>query len=173
MNPPLSRLELCTLLFCFGGIAFAAGGLTLIPYEKKTRPPMSSLTPLPTANQFPTEKLLSALREVESSGIASAVSSAGAMGLYQIMPGTWRQHSERPLAEAFNPVLNREIAVKHLLWLKKTLRVWITDREPTLIDVLCSWHGGIGRYRERGYDLNRMPESTQVFVERMLDRFGG
>ena len=118
---------------------------------------------------FPSPNLLFAMRTVESSLRPDAVSQRGARGLYQIMPETWQDHSEYPFSEAFNPLRNETVAVTYLMWIRKTLSSWEGQPEDSipLDHILSCWHGGIGRFRQRGYSPEMMPGSTREFVRRV------
>ncbi len=118
---------------------------------------------------WPNRALLDALAFVESSNNPRAVSPAGARGLYQLMEPAWRQVMTEPYSEAFNPQLCELAAVRYLEWIKTTLTTW-RGFAPDVIDILSCWHGGIGRYKRRGYDLAKMPKSTQQFVVRVVTR---
>ncbi len=125
-----------------------------------------------TVEVWPSRELLNALAWVESSGLSRAVSEKGARGLYQIMEGTWDDMMEESWERAFEPDLNEIAAIRYLMWIRDTLWQW-RGTGPTLEDVLACWHGGIGRYRRNGYEASAMPESTKVFIERVMDRLKG
>lgn len=116
--------------------------------------------------RFPGRALLDALAFVESSNNPRAVSPAGARGLYQIMPATWGDVMDVPFEQAFDPVSSETAAVRYLEWIRATLTKWKGSADVQ--DVLAAWHGGIGRYKRRGYNLSRMPESTREFVGRVI-----
>lgn len=120
-------------------------------------------------DEFPSTNLLFALRTVESSLRPDAVSPRGARGLYQIMPETWQDHSSEPFSEAFNPEISRTVAITYLIWIRRTLSSWQQEEEDSipLDHILSCWHGGIGRFRQRGYSPGRMPYSTREFVRRV------
>ncbi len=130
----------------------------------------SSPTPLTAKppEQFPSRRLLDALSFVESSNKPRAVSPAGARGLYQFMPATWDDVMDMPFTQAFDPVSSEIAAVRYLEWIRATLTKWKGSADVS--DVLACWHGGIGRYKRRGYDLSKMPERTQEFVARVVSR---
>lgn len=86
--------------------------------------------------------LLAALAEVESRNNPHAVGPAGERGLWQFRLGTWRQHTSAPFAWAHEPAKAREIAEKHLEWLRQA---WVKSRgrEPTARELAATWNGGV------------------------------
>ena len=106
----------------------------------------------------------------ESGGDPNAVSHKGATGLMQIMPKTWADMTHEPYSKATNPTLNKKIGIKYLSYIQKTLRKkeWM-GKEPTIEDILASYNAGFGRYRNKGYDLSRMPEETRNYVKKIVD----
>lgn len=156
-------------------ILICGGGMILLPLLSYIVPNQSLLpsteyrvlsTPL-----FPSPHLLLALRTVESSLRPDAVSEAGARGLYQIMPLTWQDHSTEPFSSAFDPSENEKTAIVYLKWLRHTLSVWEGQEEDSipLDHILSCWHGGIGRFRQRGYSPEMMPNSTRFFVDHVTE----
>ena len=75
---------------------------------------------------------------------------------------------QEPFTQAFDPVSSEIAAVRYLEWIRATLTKWKGSAD--VIDVLACWEGGIGGYRPRGYDLAKMPESTQQFVVKVTAR---
>lgn len=108
----------------------------------------------------------------ESKGNPNAVSPKGARGIMQIMEPTWKEQTKKlygkelPYDKAFDPDINREVAVSYLGWIKDTLREWM-GTEPTIEDILAAYNGGIGRYRKMKYDLDNMPTETQNYVQQI------
>ncbi len=149
------------LIFLYGVFCcWLAGHLSADSYQ------LSAVRPAP--QKWPSRQLLDALAFVESSNNPRAVSPAGARGLYQFMPATWGDVMDMPFTQAFDPVSSEIAAVRYLEWIRATLVKWKGSADVS--DVLACWHGGIGRYKRRGYDLSKMPESTQQFVARVTMR---
>lgn len=122
---------------------------------------------------FPSPELLSALRAVESSERGDAVSEQGARGLYQIMHGTWEDHSRGvPFSQAFDPAENEIVAVRYLQWIRGTLSLWEGRGEDSipLDHILSCWHGGIGNFRKSQYHPSRMNPTTRRFVNHIEER---
>jgi soluble lytic murein transglycosylase len=86
--------------------------------------------------------LLAAIMYVESRGRVDAVSSAGALGLYQLMPSAAEDAARRlklpkPTREELlaDPVLNARLGANHLAWL-------IRADGPDLVRVLVGYNAG-------------------------------
>lgn len=108
---------------------------------------------------------MKAIKSIESGGDPQAVSSAGAVGLYQIMPITledYNQYHSNTYTEddLFDPEINKKIAV----W-------YIQDRIPELLEyynleltvenILWAYNAGIGRVRD-----GVKPEETIRYIEK-------
>lgn len=151
-----------TMIFLAGGVCW---WLTCQLASAVPPVPVVLTAQAPEPERFPSRALLDSLAFVESSNNPRAVSPVGARGLYQFMPDTWGDVMTEPFTKAFNPVSAETAAYKYLDWIAATLVKW--KGNATLEDVLACWEGGIGRYKRRGYRLDRMPESTREFVERV------
>jgi len=115
------------------------------------------------------DAFLPALVQIESGGDPNAVGSKGERGLCQIMQATWFDMADEPFEKAFDPATNLSVARRYLNWIWATLSRW--TGESTIIDirdVLACYNGGIGRFRSMGYELGKMPESTQRYVEKVM-----
>ncbi len=108
---------------------------------------------------------LDILIQVESGGNPRAVSRSGAMGLCQIMPGTWREFS-RPGERWYNPRDNRAVAQRYLTWIQTTLRDWGDPQWNNPDHILACYNGGISFFRKVGFRINRMPAETRMYVQR-------
>lgn len=108
--------------------------------------------------------LIEAVIAIESNGQARAVSSAGAMGLMQLMPGTWAQLRARLGLgdDPFDPADNILAGVAYLRQLH--------DRygEPGF---LAAYNAGPGRY-EASLAGRALPLETRLYVERITQRLG-
>lgn len=100
--------------------------------------------------------LIKAVIRVESDFDISAVSSAGALGLMQLMPST---AADLRLADPFDPEENIRGGVRYLRYL---LNIFNDD----LVLALAAYHAGAGNVLKYG----RIPpiEETQNYVERVL-----
>ena len=104
--------------------------------------------------------LLSMVRALEHSG-DSAVSPAGAIGRYQIMPGTARQYGYEP-SLLTRPDYN-EMAAKTIL------ADLVRKYHGNLNEVLVAYNAGPGRanrYRDSGDNPAVLPAETQAYLRR-------
>ena len=84
--------------------------------------------------------LVLAVMGIESAGRKDAVSSAGAMGLMQLMPDTAKRFG---VTDSADPVQNIKGGVAYLDWLMKEF-----DRDPLM--VLAAYNAGEGAVRSNG-----------------------
>ncbi len=102
--------------------------------------------------------LVHALIEVESSYRPDAVSTAGAMGLMQLMPHTARRYG---VGDPLDPEANIEAGTRHL-------RVLLDEFGPLFaLNALAAYHAGEEVVRRHG-GIPPYPQ-TQMFVRRVLD----
>lgn len=117
----------------------------VVQFDKATQP-------------FPRETL-SVVRQLESSG-DTAVSPAGAIGRYQIMPETAKQYGFDP-ARLKDPAYNERVATTVLADLQKQFK-------GNLADMLVAYNAGPGRARmwiRMGRNLKDLPLETQRYLE--------
>lgn len=132
-----------------------------------------------------TDKVLDAVSYAESGGNVSAVSRKGAIGPYQIIPGTWEQETRKlygralPISEAKNPEIAREVAKSYL---EGTITEALTryshwenlparDRRDFLF---ASYNCGEGRVAEElkrhnspEKALRHLPRETREYVQKI------
>lgn len=106
------------------------------------------------------ERWIYAVMRTESAGRVGAVSSAGAMGLMQLMPGTWaRQRARFGLGtDAFDPRDNIIAGAAYLREMYDSYGAY---------GFLAAYNAGPGRYedwRDRGRPL---PAETRAYVEKI------
>jgi soluble lytic murein transglycosylase-like protein len=106
------------------------------------------------------ENWIYAVMRVESAGRIGAVSSAGAMGLMQLMPGTWaRQRARFDLgSDPFDPRDNIMAGTSYLREMYDSYGA---------MGMLAAYNAGPGRYedwRDRGRPL---PAETRAYVARI------
>lgn len=111
------------------------------------------------------DRFLKAVQWVESRNNPRAVGTSGERGLFQIMPGTWEQHTTRPFGDAFDPAANRQVAVKHMRWIESTVRRY--GGEPTAEVVAACYNAGVERMRRVKFDVRRAPGTTRQYVARV------
>ncbi len=104
------------------------------------------------------DQLLAMVRQRERSGDA-AVSPKGAVGRYQIMPGTALQYGADP-SRLTDPKYSEDTA-------RKILRDLAKRYHGNVPEVLAGYNGGPGvgdRYRSSGHDPRSLPAETQKYV---------
>lgn len=106
-----------------------------------------------------------AVLRIESAGDRHAVSSAGAMGLMQIMPGTWRdlRHTLNLGADPFDPHDNIIAGAAYLRWLH--------DRYGDA-GFLAAYNAGPGRYDDHLATGRPLPDETRAYVASVVRRMG-
>jgi len=106
-----------------------------------------------------------AVLRIESAGDRHAVSSEGAMGLMQIMPGTWRdlRHALNLGADPFDPHDNIVAGAAYLRWLH--------DRYGD-VGFLAAYNAGPGRYDDHLATGRPLPDETRAYVAAVTRRIG-
>ncbi|WP_417813025.1 lytic transglycosylase domain-containing protein [Thalassospira alkalitolerans] len=101
-----------------------------------------------------------AVIEVESSGKPDVVSSAGAMGLMQLMPATWTELRERHGFgnDPFNP---RDNILAGTAYLRE-----MYDRF-SYPGLFAAYHAGPGRYESHLRFGKPLPDETQRYVQKL------
>lgn len=110
---------------------------------------------------------------IESGGRAHTVGSKGERGLMQIMEATWRattrEHFGREISfrRAFEPELNRQVGTAYLAKLHQFIQDnrdrWQSDERSLL---LACYNAGPQRVAKAGFNLRKLPASTQDYVKR-------
>lgn len=106
------------------------------------------------------EHWIYAVIRAESRGVVGAVSPAGAMGLMQLMPGTWARQRAR-FALGPDPFEPRDNIIAGTSYLRE-----MYDRYGS-VGMLAAYNAGPGRYeawRDRGRQL---PAETRAYVARL------
>ncbi|MGQ5288448.1 transglycosylase SLT domain-containing protein [Pectobacterium actinidiae] len=101
--------------------------------------------------------LLRSVATTESAGNPNAISSAGAQGLFQIMPGTGKDLGLRG-NDAFDPVKSANAAAKYLSQL-------LQANGGDLDKALASYNWGIGNVQKHGMAL--MPRETREYIPKV------
>ena len=111
------------------------------------------------------EKLVHAVIKQESNYDANAVSSAGAMGLMQLMPATAK---DRGVKNPYNIEENIAGGVKHL-------RAYLSKYNNNIEMALMAYNAGPGTVSRRGVesveDLYKMPRETQNYVKKVMNSY--
>ena len=111
------------------------------------------------------ERWIRAVMQAESAGNARAVSSAGAMGLMQIMPGTW---AELRAAHGFgtDPFDRRENILAGAAYLRQ---MYDQFGAPGF---LAAYNAGPGRYAEHLRTGRTLPRETRRYVAALSQELG-
>ena len=109
------------------------------------------------------ENWIYAVMRVESGGRIGAVSSAGAMGLMQLMPGTWaRQRARFGLgSDPFNP---RDNIIAGTSYLREMYDRYGAD------GFLAAYNAGPGRYEDYARRGRPLPAETVNYVAQIAPR---
>ena len=111
------------------------------------------------------EELVKAVIKQESSFNPNSVSSAGALGLMQLMPKTARSLGVK---NPFNVLDNIDGGTRYL---KRLLDAFDGNKELAL----AAYNGGIGRMNRLGVDtvgeISKMPKETRNYVEKVIRNY--
>jgi soluble lytic murein transglycosylase-like protein len=107
-----------------------------------------------------------AVIDAESGGDPRAVSSRGAMGLMQLMPGTWASLSERLDlgADPFDPRANILAGTAYLADLRDRFGI------P---GVFAAYNAGPTRYAAHLRGERNLPQETKAYLKRIQNRLSG
>lgn len=113
------------------------------------------------------EHWIRAVMQAESAGDPRAVSLAGAMGLMQVMPGTWTvlREDHGLGADPFDP---RDNIIAGTAYLRAML-----DRYGTVGGMLAAYNAGPGRYDAYLSDGRQLPAETRAYVAMLAPRLDG
>ncbi|MDB5725449.1 MAG: Lytic transglycosylase, catalytic [Novosphingobium sp.] len=108
-----------------------------------------------------------AVLDAESAHDTGAVSSAGAMGLMQIMPDTWAElRIQHRLGE--DPYDPRDNILAGTAYLRQML-----DRYGSVSAMLAAYNAGPGRYHEYVATGRPLPAETRAYVAKLAPILGG
>ncbi|SPH23892.1 Membrane-bound lytic murein transglycosylase C [Defluviimonas aquaemixtae] len=113
------------------------------------------------------EHWIRAVMQAESEGDPRAVSHAGAMGLMQVMPGTWTvlRQDHGLGTDPFDP---RDNIIAGTAYLRAML-----DRYGTVGGMLAAYNAGPGRYDAYLSEARRLPAETRAYVAMLAPRLDG
>lgn len=113
------------------------------------------------------EHWIRAVMRAESAGNARAVSSAGAMGLMQVMPDTWAglRIRHRLGRDPYDP---RDNILAGAAYLREMF-----DRYGNVAAMLAAYNAGPGRYDEYLATGRRLPAETRAYVAALVPILGG
>ncbi|MFH0952793.1 MAG: lytic transglycosylase domain-containing protein [Verrucomicrobiota bacterium] len=144
--------------------------------DQKTSDPVGIPAPAEQTDFAPdriAEWLVEAVVQVESGGSSRKIGDAGERGIMQIKCATWSHTTRRVFGHAvhfdraFDPNLNRLIGRAYLAemsaFLRHYRRAWRADERSLL---LACYNAGPARVLQARFDLRRLPQSTQSYVQR-------
>lgn len=109
-------------------------------------------------------ELASYVMKKETGGMkdpARAVSSAGAQGVMQLMPGTAR---DMGVKDSFDPYENIEGGIKYLAMLNKKYE------DPKLVAIAYNWGpGNTDKWLKSGADVSKLPAETRKYIAQMAN----
>lgn len=113
------------------------------------------------------EHWITAVLTAESAGDVRAISSAGAMGLMQVMPDTWAQLRERyPLGD--DPFDPRDNILAGTAYLREMF-----DRYGSVAAMLAAYNAGPGRYDDYLANGRTLPGETRAYVASLVHLMDG
>ncbi|WP_424989780.1 lytic transglycosylase domain-containing protein [Fluviibacterium sp. S390] len=113
------------------------------------------------------EHWIRAVMQAESAGDPHAVSHAGAMGLMQVMPGTWTVLRQEHGLGA-DPFDSRDNILAGTAYLRAML-----DRYGTVGGMLAAYNAGPGRYDAYLSEGRPLPAETRAYVAMLAPRLDG
>lgn len=113
------------------------------------------------------ERWIRAVLRAESAGDEGAVSSAGAMGLMQVMPDTWAGLRVR-YRLGRDPYQPRDNIFAGTAYLRE---MW--DRYGNVVAMLAAYNAGPGRYDEHRSTGRPLPIETRAYVAALAPILGG
>lgn len=160
-------------LLLFTALLSAGSGLTPVIAQVTPQPAPATAHPhaafIAEASQrfgIP-EHWIRAVLRVESAGDVRAISSAGAMGLMQVMPDTWAGlRSRRGLGR--DPYDPRDNILAGTAYLRE---MW--DRYGNVAAMLAAYNAGPGRYDEHLTTGRTLPAETRTYVAVLAPVLGG
>ncbi|MFB9951632.1 lytic transglycosylase domain-containing protein [Rhizobium puerariae] len=113
------------------------------------------------------EQWIRAVMRSESAGDVRAISSAGAMGLMQVMPDTWAGLRVR-YRLGRDPYDPRDNILAGAAYLRE---MW--DRYGNVVAVLAAYNAGPARYEEHRSTGRPLPAETRAYVAALAPILGG
>lgn len=113
------------------------------------------------------EHWIRAVLRAESAGDMHAISSAGAMGLMQVMPATWAELRDR-YGLGRDPYDPRDNILAGTAYLREMF-----DRYGNVAAMLAAYNAGPGRYDEYLATGRTLPAETRAYVAALVPVLGG
>lgn len=145
-----------------------------LPVRAQTSPPARTAPVDPHADHVAEaaqrfgipEAWIIAVKRAESAGDVRAISSAGAMGLMQVMPNTWAGLRLR-YRLGRNPYDPRDNILAGTAYLRE-----MYDRYGTIPAMLAAYNAGPGRYDEHLATGRALPAETRAYVALLAPQLG-
>jgi len=112
------------------------------------------------------ERWIVAVKRAESAGDVRAISSAGALGLMQVMPDTWAGLRAR-YRLGHDPYDPRDNILAGAAYLREMF-----DRYGTIPAMLAAYNAGPGRYDEYVQTGRALPAETRAYVALLAPQLG-
>jgi len=160
------RAARCAALLLLSGLLFGTTFPTVataqdLPVEHSVAAPYSAYVAEASQRFRIPEGWIHAVMQVESAGQTGAVSTAGAMGLMQIMPDTWADLRVRYRLgrDPFDP---RDNILGGTAYLRE-----MYDRFGSR-GFLAAYNAGPERYRQHLVDGRPLPRETRIYIAKLL-----
>ena len=152
-------------LECTPAVAWSAG--TATSEQPAARDPYAAHIAEASQRFGVPEHWIRAVLEVESDGNPEAVSAAGAVGLIQVMPETWKELRIRYglNADPFDPHNNILAGTAYLREM--------FDRYGDITGMLVAYNTGPARYDAYLEDCRTLPAETRIYVSLLTQALGG
>lgn len=165
----ISRIATLLLSGLSFGVAPLAGALAQTAPAERAAPADLVAAHIAEASQrfgIPQHWIRAVLR-AESAGDVRAISSAGAMGLMQVMPATWDELRARHSLGA-DPYDPRDNILAGTAYLRE-----MHDRYGNVVAMLAAYNAGPGRYDEHLSASRPLPAETRAYVASLAPLLGG
>lgn len=168
-----SAVRRSALLFLLSGLIFAAAAPPTVLAQVSSpvraaaaHPHAAHITEASRRFGIPPEWIIAVTR-AESAGDVRAVSSAGAMGLMQVMPDTWAELRVR-YRLGRNPYDPRDNILAGTAYLRE---MW--DRYGDIAAMLAAYNAGPARYDEHRSKGRPLPAETRAYVASLAPALRG
>lgn len=149
-----------------GGSAYAVAQSTPVVQLAAVHPHAAHIAEASQRFGIP-EPWIRAVLRAESAGDVRAISSAGAMGLMQVMPDTWTGLRVR-YGLGSDPYQPRDNILAGTAYLRE---MW--DRYGNVAAMLAAYNAGPGRYDEHRSTGRALPAETRAYVTALAPILGG
>jgi hypothetical protein len=161
-----------TVLLLLSGLVLVANAT--LPVRAQSSPAVRAIAADPHAGYVAEasqrfgipEAWIIAVKRAESAGDVRAISSAGAMGLMQVMPDTWAELRVRHRLGR-NPYDPRDNILAGTAYLRE-----MYDRYGTVPAMLAAYNAGPGRYDEHLATGRSLPAETRAYVALLAPQLG-